>query len=159
MISSFSSKAVPWETLPSCRNAQAISCPMSRSSLAWCSMSAAAEVRLAHQRIVEKLLGRAVARDLAGAQHVAACGNLQRQTRVLLDQQHGDARRGDGANGIEDLSRELGRDAKRRLVEQQQARARHHRATDGQHLLLAAAERAALLPHALAEARKELHHI
>ena len=36
---------------------------------------------------------------------------------------------------------------------------RHDRATDGEHLLLAAGERAPLLAHALAEPRKELHDV
>ena len=47
----------------------------------------------------------------------------------------------------EDLLDEDGREAQRRLVEEQEARAGHQRPADGQHLLLAARQRAALLRH------------
>ena len=47
------------------------------------------------------------------------------------------------------------RQAQRRLVEQEQARAAHQRARDREHLLLAAGERAAALVDALLEARKQ----
>ena len=50
------------------------------------------------------------------------------------------------------------RQAQRRLVEQEQARAAHQRARDRQHLLLAAGERAAALVDALLEARKQREH-
>src|SRR3712207_7034198 len=45
--------------------------------------------------------------------------------------------------------------AQRRLVEEQQLGLGHQRAADGQHLLLAAGHRAALLPLALLEAREQ----
>ena len=56
------------------------------------------------------------------------------------------------------VSTRIGEQAHRRLVEQQQARPRHQRAADGQHLLLAAGQRAALLRDALAQAREEREH-
>ena len=44
----------------------------------------------------------------------------------------------------------------RRLVEQQQLRPAHQRAADGQHLLLAAGQRAGQLRAALLQARKQV---
>ena len=48
------------------------------------------------------------------------------------------------------------RKPKRWLVEQQKSGLRHHRPAEGQHLLLAAAERAGQLPAALGKPRKQL---
>jgi len=62
----------------------------------------------------------------------------------------------DRVDGREDLLDEHGGQAHRRLVEQQQARARHEGTRDGEHLLLAARERAGHLRHALLEAREQL---
>jgi hypothetical protein len=45
-------------------------------------------------------------------------------------------------------------DAFRRLVQQDHARPRHHRARDGQHLLLAAGQRRGLLRQPLLQARE-----
>ena len=50
------------------------------------------------------------------------------------------------------------RQAKRRLVEQDQPRPAHQRAADRQHLLLAAGERAAALISAVAQPRKQREH-
>ena len=61
----------------------------------------------------------------------------------------------DVLDDAEDRLDQDGRESHGRLVEQQQARARHQRAADGQHLLLAARERAALLRDALAQPREE----
>ena len=47
------------------------------------------------------------------------------------------------------------REAERRLVEEEQARPAHQRAGDGEHLLLAARQRAAALVQALLQAREE----
>src|SRR5581483_4520368 len=85
--------------------------------------------------------------------------DLQGEPRVLLDEQDGDARFGDRGDCFEDLLLELRRDAERRFVEEKTARTRHERAADREHLLLAARERSAFLPHALAEPRKELGHV
>ena len=58
---------------------------------------------------------------------------------VLLDQEHGELLSPiELADRIEDLSHDHRREAERGLVEQQQARARHQRAGDREHLLLAA---------------------
>src|SRR5207248_10966758 len=49
-------------------------------------------------------------------------------------------------------------EAHRRLVEQHHLGLRHERAPDGEHLLLAAGERACILPLALAQPGEELVH-
>ena len=66
-------------------------------------------------------------------------GEPKRMIGVLLDDQHGQAVLSvQGADGVENLARDQGRQAERRLVQHQQARAAHQRAADRQHLLLAA---------------------
>src|SRR5207249_6991004 len=55
-----------------------------------------------------------------------------------------------------DLADDQRGQTERRLVEHQQGRARHQRAADREHLLLAAAERAGELAPALAQAREPL---
>ena len=50
-----------------------------------------AEIRRAHRGIVEQRLGVALERDLARLHHVAATADLERELRVLLDQQDRDA--------------------------------------------------------------------
>ena len=54
----------------------------------------------------------------------------------------------------EDLLHHERREAEGRLVEQQEPRPQHQRARDRQHLLLAARQRAGLLPPPLLEARE-----
>ena len=62
------------------------------------------------------------------------------------------------SHDLEDGVHEDGGEAHRRLVEEEQARPRHQRAPDGQHLLLAPGQRAALLGGALAQAREQREH-
>ena len=93
--------------------------------------------------------------DAAGLEHVGVVGELERQRRVLLDQQHAHLLLlVDAAHDAEDLLHDQRRQAERRLVEQHQARPQHQRAADRQHLLLAARQRAGLLLQALLEARE-----
>ena len=76
---------------------------------------------------------------------------------VLFHQEHGEAF---GAvqflDRLEDELDDEGREAQRRLVEQEQARTRHQGAGDCQHLLLAARQRTAALRLALLEDGKHL---
>ncbi|KAG1240333.1 hypothetical protein G6F68_017765 [Rhizopus microsporus] len=80
---------------------------------------------------------------------------LQRQARVLLDQQDRDAFAGDGAHHLEDLLDHQRRQAHRRLVQQQQLGARDHRAAHRHHLLLAAGQGARRLLAAFGQAREQ----
>ena len=93
--------------------------------------------------------------DLAGFQHIAAVGNGERHAGVLLDQENAQPLAPDALDGVEDLLDQVGGEAERGLVEQQQFWARHQGAGDRQHLLLAAGQRACGLPIALAQPRKE----
>src|SRR6202022_2695144 len=89
-------------------------------------------------RVGEELLASAREADASRLEHVAAVREPERLHEVLLDEQHGGALRVDAANRFEDgLHHERG-EAQRRLVEDEQARARHEGATDREHLLLAA---------------------
>ncbi len=110
-----------------------------------------AEVRAAHLRVVGELRGRAAQHDGARLDDVAPLGDGQRHGGVLLHEQDRRALPVDVAHGVEDLLDEHGRQPHARLVEQEQARARHERAADRQHLLLAARERAGDLGDALVE--------
>src|SRR5689334_5943372 len=80
---------------------------------------------------------------------------LEREMRVLLGEQHRGAARADAPDRGEHLSCEERREAERRLVEHEQPRRAHQRATDAEHLLLAAAQRPGELALALLELREE----
>ena len=82
----------------------------------------------------------------------------QREVSVLFDQQDRRALRIDLAQDGEDRLYHQRREAERGLVEQQQARARHQRPADGEHLLFTAAQRRSGLAQAVGEYRKELEH-
>ena len=90
--------------------------------------------------------------------HALAAG-AQRERGVLLDDEDGEAVLAVQAlEDLEDLADDHRREPERRLVEHQQARARHQRAAEGEHLLLAAGERPGRLPLALGEPGEELEH-
>ena len=84
-----------------------------------------AEVGLADLVVARKsALAASGQHDLAGLEHVAAVGDAQRHARVLLDEQDRRALRVDVAGrSRRSCSHEDRRQAHRRLVEQQQARA------------------------------------
>src|SRR4051812_24569468 len=78
---------------------------------------------------------------------------------VLLDQKYGELLAFvEFADGVEDLPHNHWRKTERGLVEQQKARSRHQRASDGEHLLLATRQRAATLVQPLLQARKQPEH-
>src|SRR2546425_12732314 len=79
----------------------------------------------------------------------------ERHPRVLLDEQDRRPLPVDVLHDPEDRVDEDGREPHGRLVEQEQRRSGHEGAADGQHLLLAARERAALLRRTLAQTREE----
>src|SRR5438067_10090954 len=97
--------------------------------------------------------------DAAGFHHVCAVGYLERHTRVLLDQQQRYPFGLEARNHIEDAFHQQWGETERGLVQQQQARTRHQRSTDGQHLLLATREGAGALLAAFAEDRKQLEDV
>src|SRR5439155_5892343 len=119
------------------------------------AMGLGAEERRLDLVVGEQVCARPRQRDLTRLQHVPTRRDAQRLVHVLLDQQHGGALRIDLRDGVENRPHQERRETQRRLVEQQQARLRHQAAGDGEHLLLAARERACGLADALAEPWKE----
>src|SRR6516165_4850040 len=120
------------------------------------SAGPSAQVGALHLGVLEERPGFALEHDPADLHDVSAVGELERRAGVLLHQQHRDA--GglvDLADGLEDGLHEERGEAERRLVEEQHARLRHERAADGEHLLLAAGERAGELVAALLQDREE----
>jgi hypothetical protein len=83
--------------------------------------------------------------------------DVEGEAGVLLDHQHRQPLLAvEVAEPGEQLAGHQRGQAQRRLVEQQQAGPGHHRPGQGQHLLLAAAHAAGLLPPALAQPREDL---
>jgi hypothetical protein len=88
---------------------------------------------------------------------VAAVGDLQRQVHVLLDEQHGGARRiGRGADHGQQPLDDDRRQAEAELVEQQQLGAAQESTGDGQHLLLASGQQAGPAASQVAQGGKVL---
>ena len=88
--------------------------------------------------------------------HIGAVGGAQDVVHVLLDDQDGEIEVAQIAHELEQQVHIERRQALGRLVEQEDARLRHQRAADRQHLLLAAAERARHLGAALGQHRQQL---
>src|SRR5262245_12731886 len=102
-----------------------------------------------------EFLGASFADRATVLEDIDAIGDPQRRGRVLLDKQHRRAVAGDLLNRVEDHALEPRRYADGRLVQEQEFGAAHQRAADGDHLLLAAGERAGLLPLPLAQDREQ----
>src|SRR5438034_10915315 len=85
-------------------------------------------------------------------------GDVERHVRVLLDDEHGRAGGADLADDTEDLLDQHRCEAKGWLVEHKQAWPGHEGPSDGEHLLLAAAQRSGALLQPLAEAREIFEH-
>src|SRR5206468_8296177 len=131
---------------------RAIRCPSSTSgSGARPADSLLAEIGLADPRVARELRRRALGHDPPLLEDVGAGRDGEGLRDVLLDQQDRDALGVDPGDDLEDLVDDLRRQAERGLVEQQEARHRHQRPPDRDHLLLAARERAGELSPALAQ--------
>src|SRR5581483_8474585 len=123
---------------------------------------AGAPRRSASQEDPADLLGgeqrrrRPVQQHPARLEDVAPVGERQRQLHVLLDEQHREALRPVHVpEPLQYLADHAVGQAERRLVDQEEPRARHEPAPDRDHLLLAAGERVGPLRAALPEAREE----
>src|SRR6266852_2083875 len=109
--------------------------------------------------VASELRARAVDRDSADLEHVRLGRDLEREAGVLLDEQDCDlVGLVDGANDLEDGAHHNRGEAKRRFIEQHQARLHEQRAADCKHLLLAARKRTCRQPAALAQDRKIFEH-
>src|SRR5688500_10216721 len=85
-----------------------------------------------------QLLRRGVVDDLAAGEHVHGVGHRQRQRQVLLHEQDGQPFALELAEDAPHFPHDERRQSLRGLVHEDQVRARHERAADGEHLLLAA---------------------
>src|SRR5262245_39127260 len=116
------------------------------------------EIELADQVVVVELVGGAALEgDLAVHDDVAGIGDAQRLGEILLGHEHGELvallELLDGVDSAADHDRAQ---AHRGLVDQEDARSRHQRAAERQHLLLAAAHAAGELAAPLGEPREDL---
>src|SRR5215204_324312 len=92
---------------------------MSRVLKNWLTASIP-QVRLAHGVVGLELIGGAARHDPARLEHVASLGDLEGEVGVLLHDQHrGPPFPVDLAQPMEELLRDLGSEAERRLVEEQ----------------------------------------
>src|SRR6266850_302050 len=94
----------------------------------------------------------------SGLQDVRTVGDVERHVHVLLDQEHGRPGGADLADDTEDLLDQHRCEAKGWLVEQEQSWPGHERPCDGEHLLLATAQRSGALLQPLAQAREVFEH-
>src|SRR5437870_13585149 len=101
---------------------------------------------------VSELRRRPLEHDGALLHDVAAIADAEGHARVLLDEQDGDAEPHQLADHVPDVADERGSEPLGGLVHQDEPRARHHHAGDGEHPLLAAGHRLRGLVDALAQA-------
>src|SRR5437667_3880172 len=114
------------------------------------------EIELADHVGLLQIGGRPVQRDVPRLEQIGAVGELEGHGGVLLHEHDGEPAARKLADGPRDLADHDGREPERRLVEQQGLGLGHEPAPDGQHLLLAAGERAAALVAALSQSGEEL---
>ena len=93
---------------------------------------------------------------LAVRHHVGAVGERDRALGALLDEQHGHAALADPRECVEDDVHDRRGEPERRLVEEQDGRARHERAGDRELLLLTAREHPGLPRPELPDDREQL---
>src|SRR5439155_792081 len=100
------------------------------------------EIRPLEPLVAQQLARPPLEHELPALEHARPVGERERLADVLLHQQDRDSVRVDRPHRLEDPRDEHGRQAERRLVEHEHARAGHECAADRAHLLLAARERA-----------------
>src|SRR5437870_9027390 len=98
------------------------------------------KIRLLDAWVVQELGRRSVEGDRAVLQHITVMGHAQYLASVLLGDQDRRAGGVDRAYTLENRVQDLGRQAERRLVEEQQLRITHQRPAEREHLLLAAGQ-------------------
>ena len=121
-------------------------------------LAAFAQVGAFDFRVMRQVGGGAFQGDFACLHDIGAVGDLESGDGVLFHQQHGEAQVLHFQDFGKDFLDQQRRQAHGRLVQQQQTGAAHQGAGEGQHLLLAAGERAAQLLQALAQAREAAQH-
>ena len=94
----------------------------------------------AQLRVYQQLVALPRTDDPAIRQEIGGGRGGQRPGGVLLHQQDGRPRAGEPVNDVEDLVGDEGGKPQTRLVQEQEARARHEGSADGHHLLFAPGE-------------------
>src|SRR5215471_20875408 len=92
----------------------------------------------ADRSVRAELRGRSRENDPSMAHHVQPLGELERNGELLLDEQQRDAPALDLAEEVGDELDDPWREALGRLVDHDEIRVAHERASEGEHLLLAA---------------------
>src|SRR5215831_9715305 len=100
-----------------------------------------AKVRPPYRLVAGQLAARPGHRDLSDLEHVRADRRAQSDPGVLFDEKNRHALLSvDPGDDVEDRAHNGGGQPQRGLVQEQQARAHHQAASDGQHLLFATTE-------------------
>jgi hypothetical protein len=114
------------------------------------------QIRLPQARIGEQLAARTLQRAAAILDYIGIIADLERRVDVLFDQNDAHARGRYAEDDLEDLGYQSWRETKGWFVEEQQIGLGHEGTSDGEHLLLTAAEAARRALAALAQNRKEV---
>src|SRR5438445_4855317 len=122
------------------------------------ALSPYAQVRRHDLAVVAQPPARSFEDDGTVVDDVDPVGELQRHLGVLLDEQHADALALQLADGVHHRVHDHRGEALRGLVEEQELRAGHEGAGDGEHFLLAAGKQPAFALQALAQAGEALEH-
>src|SRR5499427_4759532 len=120
-----------------------------------------AEVELLDVVLLEQARACVLHHDAPHLQHVAVVSEVEGHVSVLLHEEDGHALLAvDAADDVEDVLDELRGEPQRRLVEEHHGGPGHEGTADGEHLLLAAGERArALLGAASEHGEVVVHHL
>src|SRR5262249_9763661 len=116
------------------------------------------EVLGADGLVLPEGLDGSVVADVPLLQDVDAVGEVEAEVHVLLGKQDGEAVALEPADLILEMVDHEGSQALGRLVEEEQVRIAHEGARDGEHLLLASGEEAALPVDQLAQLGEEIEY-
>src|SRR5215470_6071892 len=114
---------------------------LGNSTVSFMARSIYAQVLAQVETALHELGGRALDDDAPAVEHHDVVRHVEHELRVLLDQHDREPLRLEPADRRHDLRDDLRRQPLGRLVHQEDARVRHERAPDREHLLLAARER------------------
>src|SRR5262249_39754690 len=118
-----------------------------------------AKMLIEHSRLLRERCGRALENESTGREHIDLIRYRQSELQVLLHQQDCVAKLAQASHDLLDLEHQAWCESLGWLIHQNQSGIGHERAGDGEHLLLAAAERATGMIDALGELRKFFEHL
>src|SRR5215470_20220062 len=96
------------------------------------------EIRLAYVRIVDQLAPASLNSHRTGFQKIGVIAHVERGGRILLHHENGRAGRANVGDNVERTLDDIGSEAERRFIEQDELGLRHQGSADRKHLLLAA---------------------